>query len=559
MKESIEKLKSYFETGDRPTQIEFESLIDSFLHKDDGVAIKNISLNAEGNIVFAFSDKTEQIIAQSSSGLPDGFVEDIQNALDKKVDKVTGKQLSAEDFTSLLKTKLEQLENYEHPEFHQINEVENLQGILDSKIGKVDVTTAALHGLEVRDANGITQFTTDEFVEFEGVSFDSIAKRIQFSSLSLYTIYVDGTNGDDATAQLYNREKPFKTFSAAKAQALPGVYTYHFLSSIVLDSPPTSSTYFYSDRAITIDFSNISGRISGGTWYYYAPLSEFRHINTGSENPITFFFSNCHIVADRITINSNSDGANNFLFDASANGNSSAIANKMTFGDSGGNRIRGCFKHYQVTCNIFTFSNRQYLTDSADTGFYDINTLVVSGTIGTQGIFPTAKVLSFKKMRGGTINWYGLYDDSKVFRENARIYLRGNVDLTGHSKPGNTGDIIIFDNSFDTLNIFSFYGKIGSRAAGNYAVYAGTKLNAKIKIYNSRIEAVDDFLRHNPNSDNTNKEIIIKDSEFIFDASSENIFKDTGTGINVIKIGTMLSNGGLGANVTINTTKLNSF
>jgi len=423
-----------------------------------------------------------------------------------------------------------------------------------------DTASSGFNGIEVRDGNGNLQFTADEFIEFEGASFDPINKRIQFSSLSPYTIYVDSVNGDDATAQLFNSSKPFKTFSAAKAKALSGVNTYYFLNSIVLDSPPTSNTYFYSDRAITIDFSNITGRLSGGTWYYYAPLSEFRHINTGSENPITFNFSNCHIVADRIIMNSNSFNTNNFLFDSSVNGNSTAYANEMIFGDSGGDRVRGCFKHYQVTCNVFTFSRRQYLTDSADTGFYNIETLSVSGTMGIFGPpIPTARLLSFKKMIGGAIDWHGLYDDSKVVRETARINLRGNVDLTGHSKPGNTGDIIIFDPSFDTLNIFSFYGKIGSRAAGNYAIYAGTKLNAKIKIYDSRIEAVDDFIRHNPNSDNTNKEIIIKNSEFIFDVLGENIFKDTGTGINVIKIGTILSNGGLGANVTINTTNLNSY
>ncbi|WP_299683450.1 hypothetical protein [uncultured Dokdonia sp.] len=983
MKKSIEILKSYFEKGDRPTQREFEDLIDSFLHKDDGVAIKDISTNADGDFVFALSDGTEQIITQSSDGVSNSVLTDLQNALDGKVDKVTNKQLSTEDFTTSLKSKLEQLENYVHPAVHQISEVENLQETIDTKLATTDVTKAALNGLEIRDENGVVQFTSDEyvelegvsfdptnnrikfiddattyyyvhsvvgddttgginnpskpyktidgvfvnydktidldqeyiviilvnqtthfinervpflnvefrsnlyvnisftnntnsgnlfytnngsrtirwyfnipngrlidnkttgfsslntedlicyfnvneinisspggnsryfgrtyyvekinrlimnmhmgscrtrrlnfelidatgygangallqsidslgfevttnqlitgdvrlvtivrsgkiafervsgnlrfhysnspitveflntleatvllvqtvtqvtftghvkllnftgvstngaidfvnltvadstgilavntgnlnyrncsivtdsylmskagtgrvridnttirqknptnlinstgsgitidvggfstnattlsnnandtliqdfrdfaeasipggglseievrdengvaqfavdaFIEFEGASFDSINKRVQFSSLSPYTIYVDSINGDDATAQLFNSDKPFKTFSAAKAKALPGVSTYYFLSSIVLDDTPTSSTYFYSDRAITIDFSNVTGRITGGTWYYHAPLSEFRHINTGDENPITFNFSNCHIVADRIIMNSNSEGSNNFLFDAVPNSNSTAYANEMIFGDGGGNRVRGCFKHYQVTCNVFTFSRRQYLTDSTDTGFYNVDTLAVSGTIGTLGIFPTARILSFKKMKGGAINWYGLYDDSKVVRETATINLRGNVDLTGHSRPGNTGNIIIFDFSFDTLNIFSFYGKISSKAAGNYAVYAGTKLNAKIKIYNSRIEADDDFLRHNPNSDNTNKEIIIKDSEFIFDTPDENIFKDTGTGINVTKIGTMLSNGGLGANVTINTTKLNAF
>ncbi|MFT5890176.1 MAG: hypothetical protein ACI9Y7_000265, partial [Dokdonia sp.] len=67
MKTSISTLKSYFESGDRPSQTDFENLIDSFLHKDAGVAIKSINLNGDGNFVFTFSDNTTEIIKQ----LPD--------------------------------------------------------------------------------------------------------------------------------------------------------------------------------------------------------------------------------------------------------------------------------------------------------------------------------------------------------------------------------------------------------------------------------------------------------------------------------------------------------
>lgn len=259
MKESIEKLKSYFETGDRPTQIEFESLIDSFLHKDDGVAIKSVSVNAEGNIVFAFSDDTEQIITQSSSNLPDGFLENIQNALDKKVDKVAGKQLSAEDFTTLLKTKLEQLENYTHPDFHQISEVENLQGTLDAKIGKADVTAAALHGLEVRDGNGNVLFTADEYVEFEGVSFDPVNKRISSIPLTPLTIYVS-SNGDDTTGELGNITRPFQTFLEAYNN-IPNdgnLWTLHYIDSGTRDLVAISgkSVRIFTNNTGTFRFLN---------------------------------------------------------------------------------------------------------------------------------------------------------------------------------------------------------------------------------------------------------------------------------------------------------------
>lgn len=37
------QLKQYFNTGDFPTEAEFSNLIDSFLHAEDGKAIKNIA------------------------------------------------------------------------------------------------------------------------------------------------------------------------------------------------------------------------------------------------------------------------------------------------------------------------------------------------------------------------------------------------------------------------------------------------------------------------------------------------------------------------------------
>lgn len=41
-KKSIEILKSYFETGDYPTESQFADLIDSFIHKDEELQIGNI-------------------------------------------------------------------------------------------------------------------------------------------------------------------------------------------------------------------------------------------------------------------------------------------------------------------------------------------------------------------------------------------------------------------------------------------------------------------------------------------------------------------------------------
>ena len=57
----------------------------------------------------------------------------LQQKVDNKVDKVTGKQLSDENFTLTEKTKLSTLQNYQKPSKEPISYIENLQTVLDSK------------------------------------------------------------------------------------------------------------------------------------------------------------------------------------------------------------------------------------------------------------------------------------------------------------------------------------------------------------------------------------------------------------------------------------------
>ncbi|MEP0263802.1 hypothetical protein [Dokdonia sp.] len=274
MKKNVATLKSYFESGDRPTQSEFESLIDSFLHKDDGVAIRNISVNIDGDFVFIFSDDTQQVITQSSSELPDDFIINLQIDLDKKVDKIPNKQLSVEDFTTLLKSKLEQLENYVHPDLHQISEVEDLQGILDAKLATTDVTTAALQGLAIRDENGITQFTADEFVEFEGVSFDAANNRIKFVSDATTYYYVHSVLGDDDIGGINNPSKPYKTIDGVfseydKTIDLDSVHIVIILlnqaTHLINEKVPFLNVEFRSNLYVNISFTNNTN--SGNLFY----------------------------------------------------------------------------------------------------------------------------------------------------------------------------------------------------------------------------------------------------------------------------------------------------
>ncbi|TCI93692.1 hypothetical protein [Tenacibaculum sp. M341] len=149
MKASVDILKSWFQTGDKPTETQFANLIDSFHHKDDGQIITSYKLFANGNLSLTFSDGITANIQRFAlpNTMPLNFIEGLIDALNEKVTKQSGKDLSDENFTLELRQKLEELENYVHPDFHKIEEIEGLQILLESKM----------------DRDGLKQLTDENF------------------------------------------------------------------------------------------------------------------------------------------------------------------------------------------------------------------------------------------------------------------------------------------------------------------------------------------------------------------------------------------------------------
>ena len=140
MKTSLDILKSWFQTGDTPTENQFENLIDSFHHKDDGNIITSYEILTNGDVSFTFSDGNTTSIEKFvlPNTMPQNFIDGLVETLNSKVTKETGKQLSDENFTLELKQKLIELENYIHPEFHEITDVKGLQAAIESKVDTVD-------------------------------------------------------------------------------------------------------------------------------------------------------------------------------------------------------------------------------------------------------------------------------------------------------------------------------------------------------------------------------------------------------------------------------------
>lgn len=61
MKKPIDVLKTYFETGDVPTEQQFADLIDSFIHKDDGFVITGTEQTPTG-LIISFSDGSTETL-----------------------------------------------------------------------------------------------------------------------------------------------------------------------------------------------------------------------------------------------------------------------------------------------------------------------------------------------------------------------------------------------------------------------------------------------------------------------------------------------------------------
>ena len=93
-------LKSYFETGDRPTASQFSDFIDSYLHKFDGAAVKGWSFDPiGGKFSIILSDGNNISVVFPTTENIDKQIEDILKLLEEKVDKVNGMGLSSNDFT----------------------------------------------------------------------------------------------------------------------------------------------------------------------------------------------------------------------------------------------------------------------------------------------------------------------------------------------------------------------------------------------------------------------------------------------------------------------------
>lgn len=126
---------------------------------------------------------------------------DVNTALATKVDKVAGKQLSTEDYTTTEKTKLSGLNNYTKPASEPISYITGLQTALDSKVSKTGVE--ALHSTDALRISGTTLSLYKGDGTFESVvTQDTVYTLPKASATTLGGIKVGSNLSIDANGVL---------------------------------------------------------------------------------------------------------------------------------------------------------------------------------------------------------------------------------------------------------------------------------------------------------------------------------------------------------------------
>ena len=169
-----------------------ENLAEYEKGKSEGIIDDNVFVIVLEEQLFKFKGKTGHWPAELGGTSIDPELSEtsenaVQNkvvtaALNNKVDKVQGKQLSTEDFTTALKTKLEGLNNYDDTDIS--NAVARLRDDFDS-LTQEDISAA------IENFNEIISFL-DGIEDSE--SLDSIIASIEQQIANKQDILVSGTN-----------------------------------------------------------------------------------------------------------------------------------------------------------------------------------------------------------------------------------------------------------------------------------------------------------------------------------------------------------------------------
>lgn len=193
-KQTLITLFNYLTCDDPVMKTKYENILVSFFHKDDGLIITSKVADGNGGTNITFSDESVLNLPVLPASKPIAFIQGLVDALNAKVDTVLGKQLSTEDFTTLLKNKLSTLVNYVHPDFHLISEVRDLQAELDNREPKVAGKGLSANDLTNELLGKITASLIKSIAQHYANATAMIADQINQKAGNIYT--ADAAGGD---------------------------------------------------------------------------------------------------------------------------------------------------------------------------------------------------------------------------------------------------------------------------------------------------------------------------------------------------------------------------
>ena len=341
----------------------------------------------------------------------------------------------------------------------------------------------------VSDINGIEQFRSGN-IQFEGFSFDAPNKRVIANPLSLNTVFVDPTNGNDTTASLQRFDKPFLTYGAAY-DAIPTTNKLWVIelvgnTTFNVTRPFTKNVLISSSERQRINFSAVTGKLENQKILIIAPFCEF-YFNSGVKT--SYQGNNQYIEVENMYIDADPtvQGADEFF---GQNLNSNYIIRNLTFYTKGNIYLTKLCSKGNFKINTYTTNSTFIFRDEETVNAIQKLTLTTTGT----AVVSTYNPLPLEIAGTGQILFpMPIVDITGIKSASTNtITLTGNV-LTGVRSGSFLGNLkFLITPGINTIS--NFVGKV------NFDSITGQHPNQRTVIKNSNITIDSPILKGSSNN-----------------------------------------------------------
>ncbi|NAS30942.1 hypothetical protein GTQ40_08180 [Flavobacteriaceae bacterium R38] len=437
MRKALDVLKSYFETGDKPTQEQFYDLFDSLIHKDEGRAIVDIVALPNGDIRFDLSDATSIIIPMNSDTSSFGL-----EAIDEGNGIGLRKTSISSDTVGNIGSNALDLGSY--PE--ESSETKGATGTHSLTLGHNNIASnyASFAGGFNNKATNQYSFTYGYSNEGNGFadavfgannSSKSSSSNNGFNLISGIANEIDGINSNTILGTLNVNKYSSSTVVGQASEEITGLYTDNLFST--LNNNPNTPLFIVGNGDLQNSSTEFIVRERSNAFIVYkngsiqlipVPKSSIENagpgsmiINTENNNHLEYFDGTqwidlvggainpeLHSDANAASVNNEVDSTtgwiNNNIIDLSVESidvDQSSFAIKGTANQSGNGRIGYSFpvengeqyvikwrgkKSAGADARLYSFSNLNGTQISMTDSYADYNTIVTGTLTGTATI-----------------------------------------------------------------------------------------------------------------------------------------------------------------------------